>query len=239
EGAEVVVRARFVNQRLAAVPLEPVANLAMPDPGRDGVLLYTPCQAPFWVRDTVADTLGLAPERVRVVVPAVGGAFGARIVTYPEQVVVAALALRLGRPVRHVEGRSETMLAMTHGRAQVQEVGLPSTRDGRITGLRARLVADGGAYPGEATSMPSSTRYMASGVYRIPRVEVAWGGAAPNTTPVAPYRGGGPPGWRAPGGGGPPTPPRGPPAGGRAAPRPRPWSSGRSTCWRPDCAWTR
>src|SRR5215211_3421029 len=193
EGAEVVVRARFVNQRLAAVPLEPMANLAVPDPERDGVLLYTPCQAPFWVRDTVADALGLAPERVRVVVPAVGGAFGARIVTYPEQVVVAALALRLNRPVRHVEGRSETMLAMTHGRAQVQEVEVASTRDGRITGLRARLVADGGAYPGEATSMPSSTRYMASGVYRIPRVEVAWACVATNTTPVAAYRGAGRP----------------------------------------------
>ena len=82
---------------------------------------------------------------------------------------------------------------MTHGRAQVQEVELASTRDGRITGLRARLVADGGAYPGEATDMPSSTRYMASGVYRIARVEVAWACSATNTTPVAAYRGAGRP----------------------------------------------
>src|SRR5919108_56877 len=78
-------------------------------------------------------------------------------------------------------------------RAQVQDVEVAATRDGRITGLRARLVADGGAYPGEATSMPSSTRYMASGVYRIPRVEVAWTCAATNTTPVAAYRGAGRP----------------------------------------------
>src|SRR5215217_8241052 len=169
EGAGVVVRARFVNQRLAAAPLEPAGSVAVPEPGGEGLVLSTPCQAPFWVRDTVAEVLGMAPERVRVVVPAVGGAFGARIVTYPEQVAVAALARRLGRPVRHVDGRSETMLAMTHGRAQVQDVEVAATRDGRITGLRARLVADGGAYPGEATSMPSSTRYMASGVYRIPR----------------------------------------------------------------------
>ncbi|MFL6249255.1 MAG: xanthine dehydrogenase family protein molybdopterin-binding subunit, partial [Actinomycetes bacterium] len=133
------------------------------------------------------------PERVRVVVPAVGGAFGARIVTYPEQVVVAALARRLGRPVRYVESRSETMLAMTHGRAQVQEVELAATRDGRITGLRARLVADGGAYPGEAPPNVSSTRYMASGVYRIAQIEVAWACAATNTTPVAAYRGAGRP----------------------------------------------
>ena len=193
EGAEVVVRARFVNQRVTAAPLEPAGSVAVPEPGGDGLVLYTPCQAPFWVRDTVAEVLGMAPERVRVVVPAVGGAFGARIITYPEQVAVAALARRLGRPVRHVDGRSETMLAMTHGRAQVQELELAATRDGRITGLRARLVADGGAYPGEATSMPSSTRYMASGVYRIPRVEVAWACVATNTTPVAAYRGAGRP----------------------------------------------
>jgi aerobic carbon-monoxide dehydrogenase large subunit len=193
EGAEVVVRGRFVNQRVAAAPIEPNAAVAVPEPDRDGLTLYAPCQAPFWTRDTVAETLGLGPDQVRVVVPAVGGAFGARIHTYPEQVAVAALARRLGRAVRYVESRSETMLAMTHGRAQVQEVELAATRDGRITGLRARLLADGGAYPADAPSMPSSTRYMASGVYRIAKVEVAWACAATNTTPVAAYRGAGRP----------------------------------------------
>jgi carbon-monoxide dehydrogenase large subunit len=102
------------------------------------------------------------------------------------------------------------MLAMTHGRAQVQEVELAATRDGRITGLRARLLADGGAYPADATPMLSSTRYMASGVYRIAKVEVAWKCVATNTTPVAAYRGAGRPEAR--------------PIGGR------------STCWRPGWA---
>jgi carbon-monoxide dehydrogenase large subunit len=193
EGAEVVVRGRFVNQRVAAAPIEPNAAVAVPEPERDGLTLYAPSQAPFWTRDTVAEVLGMDQERVRVVVPAVGGAFGARIHTYPEQVAVAALAWRLGRPVRYVESRSETMLAMTHGRAQVQEVELAATRDGRITGLRARLLADGGAYPADATPMLSSTRYMASGVYRIAKVEVAWECVATNTTPVAAYRGAGRP----------------------------------------------
>jgi carbon-monoxide dehydrogenase large subunit len=193
EGAEVVVRGRFVNQRVAAAPIEPNAAVAVPEPERDGLTLYAPSQAPFWTRDTVAEVLGMDQERVRVVVPAVGGAFGARIHTYPEQVAVAALAWRLGRPVRYVESRSETMLAMTHARAQVQEVELAATRDGRITGLRARLLADGGAYPADATPMLSSTRYMASGVYRIAKVEVAWECVATNTTPVAAYRGAGRP----------------------------------------------
>jgi aerobic carbon-monoxide dehydrogenase large subunit len=214
KGAEVVVRARFVNQRLAAVPLEPNAALAVPDPERDAVTLYVPCQAPFWVRDQVAAALGLPAERVRVVAPAVGGGFGARIATYPEQVVVAALARRLGRPVRYVESRSESMLAMTHGRAQVQEVELGATRDGTITGLRARVVGDAGAYPGEAGYLPGLTRLMASGVYRIPRIEVATACVVTNTTPVAAYRG---------------------PAGRR----PPPCSSGPSTCSPASSAWTR
>jgi aerobic carbon-monoxide dehydrogenase large subunit len=193
EGAEVVVTARFVNQRLAAVPLEPTAALAVPDPERDALTLYVPCQAPFWVRDIVAEALGLPADRVRVVAPPVGGGFGARIATYPEQVAVAALARRLGRPVRYLESRSESMVAMTHGRAQVQEVELGATRDGKLTGLRAWLVGDGGAYPGEAAYLPGLTRLMASGVYRIPRIEVATACVVTNTTPVAAYRGAGRP----------------------------------------------
>jgi carbon-monoxide dehydrogenase large subunit len=193
DGAEVVVTARFVNQRLAPVPMEPNAALAVPDPDRDALTLYVPCQAPFWMRDTVAEALGLPAERVRVVVPAVGGGFGARAATYPEQVAVAALARRLGRPVRYLESRSESMLATTHGRAQVQEVELGATRDGSLTGLRARLLGDGGAYPGDAGFLPRTTRRMASGVYRIPRIEVATACVVTNTTPVGAYRGAGRP----------------------------------------------
>src|SRR6266545_143717 len=85
------------------------------------------------------------------------------------------------------------MVAMTHGRAQVQEVELGATRDGTLTGLRARVVGDGGAYPGEAAYLPASTRLMASGVYRIPRIEVATACVVTNTTPVAAYRGAGRP----------------------------------------------
>src|SRR4029450_12892952 len=170
EGAEVLVRARFVNQRVAPSPLEPNAAVAVPT--GDGLLLYAPCQAPFWVRDTVAEVLGMDPERVRVGGPAVGGPFGARIATYPEQVAVAALARRLGRPVRYVESRSETMLAMTHGRARVQEVERTAPRDGPRPGLPPPLVGDGGPSPAGPAPMPSTTRYMASGVYRIAVVEV-------------------------------------------------------------------
>src|SRR5919204_2497951 len=135
----------------------------------------------------------MEPERVRVVVPAVGGAFGARVSTYPEHVVVAALARSLARPVRQRDSRSESMQAMSHGRAQVQDVELGATRDGVITDLRARIVADGGAYPGDGVIVVGGTRLMISGPYRIPRVEVHLRLAATNTTPIGAYRGAGRP----------------------------------------------
>jgi carbon-monoxide dehydrogenase large subunit len=193
DDADVVVRAEFVNQRVAAVPMEPAAALAAPDPDTGGVVLHAPVQAQFFTRESVASVLGLAEEQVRVIAPAVGGGFGARIATYPEQVAIAALALRLGRPVRYVEPRSETMIAMQHGRAQHQSVELGARRDGTLTGLRVRVTADCGAYPGDAVDMPSLTARMAAGVYRLPKVDFAWRCVVTNTTPIGAYRGAGRP----------------------------------------------
>jgi carbon-monoxide dehydrogenase large subunit len=193
DDAEVVVRAAFVNQRVAAVPMEPAAALAEPDPRTGGVVLHAPVQAQFFAREAVARVLRLAEEQVRVVSPAVGGGFGARIATYPEQVAIAALALRLDRPVRYVEPRSESMIAMQHGRAQHQEVELGARRDGTLTGLKVRVTADCGAYPADATDMPSLTGLMGAGVYRLPRIDFAWRCVVTNTTPIGAYRGAGRP----------------------------------------------
>jgi carbon-monoxide dehydrogenase large subunit len=193
EQCEVVVRAHLVNQRVAPAPMEPSVALAAPNPETGGITLWVPVQAPVWTRAAVAGSLKLDPERVRVTVPAVGGAFGSRIFTYPEQVVVAALALRLDRPVRYVESRSESMLTMSHGRAQVQEVELGATGDGTVTDLRVRIVADGGAYPGDNALMPQQTVSMLAGPYRIPHIEGHIRLVATNTTPVTAYRGAGRP----------------------------------------------
>jgi carbon-monoxide dehydrogenase large subunit len=193
DDAEVVVRAEFVNQRVAAVPMEPATALAAPDPDTGGVVLHAPTQAQFFTREAVAGVLGLDEAQVRVIAPAVGGGFGARIATYPEQVVIAALALRVGRPVRYVEPRSETMVAMQHGRGQRQSVELGARRDGTLTGLRVRVTADCGAYPADAVEMPSLTAMMAAGVYGLPKVDFAWRCVVTNTTPIGAYRGAGRP----------------------------------------------
>ena len=111
---------------------------------------------------------GLEKDAVHVTVPNVGGGFGARIAAYPEQAAVAAAALRLGKPVRYVESRWETMIAMQHGRAQVQDVELGARSDGTLVGIRVHVIADCGAYPGDAVIMPFLTGQMASGVYAHP-----------------------------------------------------------------------
>ncbi|MGH9082912.1 MAG: xanthine dehydrogenase family protein molybdopterin-binding subunit, partial [Acidimicrobiales bacterium] len=192
DGADVVVTARFVNQRLAAIPLEPNGTLVVP--GADGQLVcYVSSQAPFQVREAIRRALGRTAEQVRVVVPAVGGGFGAKGGVYPEQIVLAAIAERTARPVRHVETRSENLLAMTQGRGQVQDVELGATADGRIVGMRARTVTDFGAYAFRGGVSFLTSRLMTTGVYRIPRLDLLAYGVVTNTSPTGPYRGAGRP----------------------------------------------
>ena len=191
-GADVVVRSRFVNQRLAAVPIEANCVVAEPD-GEGGIRMWTSTQVPFGVRGAVADSLGLPEDRVRVIAGDVGGAFGAKLMTYPEQSIIAAIALKLDRPVRWFEYRTENMTAMTHGRGHVQDVALGATRDGRLVGLEAEVVADAGAYAGLAPPQLVLTALLASSVYTIPRIR--WRGSCvyTNTTVMSAYRGAGRP----------------------------------------------
>ncbi len=190
-GADVVVRGRFVNQRVAPVPMETSAIAAVP--AEDGSLtVWVSTQIPFDVRADLAEWIGLPRERVRVIAPDVGGGFGAKLHVYPELLVCTAAAVRLGRPVRWSETRSEGMLGMNHGRAQIHDVELGATRDGTLVGLRVDILADLGAYP-VAAYLPPTTRTMLPGVYRIPRVASRGRSVVTNTTPVGEYRGAGRP----------------------------------------------
>jgi aerobic carbon-monoxide dehydrogenase large subunit len=195
EDAEVIVRARFVNQRVAPVPMEPNGALAIAGaaPGQPSVTLWASVQAPHDTQHIVAQVLGLDPAQVRVRTAAVGGGFGGKIPTYPEHVVIAWLARELGSAVRWSETRSENMLAMTHGRAQVQRVELGATRDGRVLGLRVFVIQDIGAYASEAATLPPLTGLMASGPYKIPRIDFHAVSVVTTTTPVGAYRGAGRP----------------------------------------------
>jgi carbon-monoxide dehydrogenase large subunit len=122
----------------------------------------------------------------------VGGGFGAKIGADRDALAVACAARVLGRPVRWSETRSENLVAMTHGRAQRQDIRIGGTRDGRILAYRLDVVQDTGAYP-RASFLPMLTRLMASGSYMIPKVEAAYRAVVTSTTPIGAYRGAGRP----------------------------------------------
>ncbi|MGH9004165.1 MAG: xanthine dehydrogenase family protein molybdopterin-binding subunit, partial [Acidimicrobiia bacterium] len=196
EGADVVVRGRFENQRVAVVPME--GNAVAVVPGEDGaghdLTVYVATQMPHGFHTQLCEILGLEKSRVRVVAPDVGGAFGAKLGVTAEHAVAVAVARRLGRPVKWVETRSENLVAMPHGRGQVQWVELGVHRDGTVTGLQARILGDGGAYAGFGGILPQwTTRMMAQGPYRIPRIRFAAAAALTNTTPMGAFRGAGRP----------------------------------------------
>jgi carbon-monoxide dehydrogenase large subunit len=192
DGADAVVAGRIINQRLAAVPLEVNAAAAVPEDD-DRLTVWVSNQHPFGVRDPLAGAIGVPAAKLRVACPAVGGGFGAKIGLYAEYAVIAAAALRLNRPVRWVETRSESMVSMTHGRAQIQHVEIGAKADGTIVGLRGHVIADVGAYPALAVFLPTLTRMMAAGVYTIPKIDVRASVAVTNTTTVGAYRGAGRP----------------------------------------------
>ncbi|MGH9004258.1 MAG: xanthine dehydrogenase family protein molybdopterin-binding subunit, partial [Acidimicrobiia bacterium] len=195
DGADVVVSGRFRNQRLAPVPLEVNAALAVPGDrnGAPGITLWVSHQHPATVRESLAQALGLPPEQVRVACPAVGGGFGAKMRFYVEYIVVATLAGRLGRPVRWVETRSESMTNMTHGRGHIHDVEVGVRSDGTVVGIRWDVIAEAGAYPVIGAILPMFTYQMATGVYRIPKVDFKATAVVTNTTPVGAYRGAGRP----------------------------------------------
>ena len=191
DDAEVVVSGRFVNQRLAAVPMEP--NGIVVELDGDGLLIRVPTQAPHGLAAGLAAAAGLPVEQVHVIAPAVGGGFGAKMDMYVEYGIAIKAAQTLGRPVKWTETRSENMVSMTHGRAQIQHVEMGLKRDGTITALRAKVYQDSGAYPSIGAFLVFFTRQLAQGVYSIPKVQLNAESAATNTTTTAAYRGAGRP----------------------------------------------
>ncbi len=189
---EVVVTREIVNQRVAVAPLEVRAAAAVW--GDDGRLTaWIPNQGAQGTKASVVRMLGLEPEQVRVITPAVGGAFGAKFGADPEAVMTAWAAKQQGRPVTWVETRSENMVAMTHGRAQIQTVTIGGSRDGTVHAYRLHVLQDSGAYGRFGALLPTLTLLMAPGVYDIPKLELAFDSVVTNTTPVGAYRGAGRP----------------------------------------------
>lgn len=192
DDCEVVVRQRIINQRLAPCPLEVRSGAATwSDDGR--LTQWASNQAPHGAKADLAQSYGLDPGQIRVIAPDVGGGFGAKIGLYAEDLVLPWLARESGRTVRWTENRSESMLAMGHGRAQVQDMVIGGSRDGRVSHYRVEVLQDCGAYPSLGAFLPALTRMMASGTYDIANVEFSARSIVTNTTPTVAYRGAGRP----------------------------------------------
>ena len=193
EGADVVAELEMVSQRLAGAPMEPNGCLMVPGEPSGGMTCWISHQAPHSVHPALAGVLGLEQGAVRVVCPWVGGGFGPKAAVYVEYLVAALAAQRLGQPVKWVETRSEDMVTLVHGRDYTMTAKLGLSRDGKITGLDAGVVANGGAYPVIGAVLPLLTQMMAVGVYDVPKVRFDAKTVVTNTTPVGAYRGAGRP----------------------------------------------
>ena len=189
-----VVRGRFRMPRLVASPIEPRGAVAAYDAAGDLLTLWLSAQDPHRPLRHLAAVLRRPPERCRVVVRDVGGAFGSKGTLAPEAAVAAILAMRLGRPVKWVEGRSESFLASYQGRGQEIQAELAVDAGGRFLALRARVVADLGAYLYPITPAPPvTTAMLLTGAYDVAAVDVELLGVATNKVPTGPYRGAGRP----------------------------------------------
>jgi aerobic carbon-monoxide dehydrogenase large subunit len=189
---EVTVSGRFVNQRVAPCPLEVRGSAAAWVDGR--LQQWVSTQHAQGIKDPIVAANGVEADVVRILTPDVGGGFGAKISTYPEEMVLGPIAKRLDRPVRWQETRSESMMALGHGRAQVQNVTIGGSRDGTVTHYRLHVIQDSGAFCDMGAILaPFMTRPMSSGVYAIPNIECRTTSVVTNTTPTTAYRGAGRP----------------------------------------------
>lgn len=185
---DVVVSLELHQPRVAPTPLEPTTACAVP--GADGSLTFhVGAQMPTLTHQDLCTWLGLAPERIRVLGVPMGGAFGCKTVGgSPDLSVLAACALRLGRPVRFVEDRSAN-LAVNQARDQWQRWTLVAGPDGRLRHVDLDAVADAGAYLGTGAVEPATTVLMAAGPYRVPAAHVRARSVRTTTAPTGPYRG--------------------------------------------------
>jgi carbon-monoxide dehydrogenase large subunit len=191
DACDVVVEHDIVNQRVACLPMEGRATAAAYSGGK--LTVWASSQNAQVSRFILAGALGMAPDQIRVVVPDVGGGFGAKIAIDRDTITIAWAARKTGRALRWAETRSENLVGMTQGRAQLQHVKIGGNRDGRILAYRLDVIQDTGAYARVGGLLPFLTCLMAPGVYDIPDVQAGFRMAMTNTTPIAAYRGAGRP----------------------------------------------
>src|SRR5262245_4626233 len=192
--AEVVISQRMMNHRLVPNPIEPRGVVAHFEPGKTMLTVWSSTQNPHILRTLVAAMTGLGQNQVRAIAPEVGGGFGSKIKIYAEEYIAAVLSKHLELPVKWIEDRSEAFVATTHGRDIIAYVDVAARRDGKVLGLKMRLIADIGASNMLLTAaIPPLPMLMATGPYDTPAIRRPWTEAFTNKTPTDAYRGAGRP----------------------------------------------
>lgn len=179
--------------RVSGCPIETRGVLADHDPVRDELTVWSSTQSPYVVRTRIAEMLGVAEQRVRVLAPDVGGGFGPKVQVYPEEVLAAHLAVRLGRPVGWIEDRREHFLATGQSRDQIHAIEVAYEDDGTVTAIRDCFVLDCGAYNPFSITCAYNTAAHLRSLYRVPACRIRADCVLTNKTPNVPYRGAGRP----------------------------------------------
>ena len=191
--ADVVVSARLAYPRVGGMPLETRGVLAAVDPIGGDLTVWTSTQVPFAVRAAIAPVVGLPEERIRVLAPDIGGGFGVKGHVYAEDMLVPAVARRLGRPVKWVETRHEHFLSAAADRDQAHEARLGVTREGRIVALETTFTRDHGVAPVLGEAITLNTINHLPGPYRVPNYRGSGRNVLTHKTFAAAYRGAGRP----------------------------------------------
>jgi carbon-monoxide dehydrogenase large subunit len=193
---EVVVKQRLINQRLIPTPIDSRGTIAEYNPASEEYTVWMTSQCPHIMRLLMTAFVFDIPEtKMRVIAPQIGGGFGSKISLYPEYCLVAALAKKLGRPVKWIETRQENYIATSHGRDHITDIEVGTKRDGTITALKVKTYANLGGIlatigPGTPTTLYGR---ILSGAYRIPSIYCQVLGVYTNTTWTDTYRGAGRP----------------------------------------------
>ncbi|MFN8131050.1 MAG: xanthine dehydrogenase family protein molybdopterin-binding subunit [Solirubrobacteraceae bacterium] len=190
--ADRIVERRIVNHRTSGAAIEPRGTLAEDRAGQ--LTVWSATQVPHFLRLFLAILLGISEEKVRVIAPDVGGGFGSKLQIYGEEVFVAWAATKLGRPVKWIETRSESMMITHHGRDQIADVRMGVKSDGTITAFHAKIIADFGAYLMLLTpTIPALGAFVMSGCYKMPAVQTDIVGVYTNKFATDAIRGAGRP----------------------------------------------
>ena len=191
-GDGIVIEREYRQQRLIPAFMEPRSVVV--DPTSEQMTMWSATQIPHILRFALAATTGVPESKIRVIAPDVGGGFGGKLQTTPEEFIAWAVARRLRKPVKYTETRSESLVSGHHGRDQWQKLTLSAEKDGTVTGFKVELLADMGAYVSlVGGGVPVLGAFMYNAIYKFPAYHFQVQTVLTNKTWTDAYRGAGRP----------------------------------------------